>query len=133
MKVIENPNPEYGNQPFPESIVIEFTEENKGKLTIKLSAQSKAKVYQFSHTVLENPETIQTYYNGKYSLKEKATTLYSEGSLSVQLIWTEITDSEKAVDYPPSSYLFTLDETGLLLFTRINGKAAVFKAHYSLE
>lgn len=134
LEAIENPNPEYGNQPFPESILIELTGENEGTLTVKLPAQSKPKTYSFSNTVLKNPKTVQTYYEHKenpYSHNEEAITSYSAGTLTVQLTWTSITNPEKIPR--ESSYHFTLDETGFLLFIRNNNDGVQFKARYSLQ
>ncbi len=98
LTVIESPLPEHNTAPFPESIRIEFTGEDEGKLTMKLPAQSKLKIYDFSKTSVTTSTTFQTYNSDTedaYSLKEQSTTSYSEGILSVQLTWFQPTCEER--------------------------------------
>ena len=97
LETIENPNPDFGNQPFPESVVIKFTGDSEGTLTVKIPAQAEPKTYLFSNTMLKNSETIQKYYEGTdnpYAHKEEATTSYSKDVFDIQLTWTELTCAE---------------------------------------
>ena len=161
--MVESPLPTHDTAPFPKNITIEFTGEDEGKLTIKLPMQSKVKTYDFSKTVTTST-TFQTYKpdtKEPYSLKEEATTSYSEGLLNVQLTWTRPTCEERieqgiskegtvclelgvgtvggaSIVTPyilaTGSYTLSLNENALH-FTRTNthqNKETVFKAIYTL-
>ena len=163
LEVINSSYPEAGLKPFPENIIIEFTGEDEGKLTIKLPAQSEPKSYLFSKTLVKTSTTFQTYYpetDKKYSLKEEATISYSEGVLNVQLTWTQPTCEERKEilqDIPENSvcmevrigtdttqpiiatgsYIFTLNGE-YLHFERTNDHKSqniktAFSANYSLQ
>ena len=109
--------------PFPESIVVNLTDEHKGELVIKLRLQEKTKTYPLSKLGPTNSSTVQSYKKGKgYSLKEDAEISFLGNTITVNLQWTPLHPGEYEGELPGimlGSYEFVLGD-GKLNFKRTN-------------
>ena len=124
---------------FPESIIVEYTDTNTGKLIIKLPSKDEPKIYSFSKSEPVSHEIVQNYKEGQ-SLKEFSEVTFFEDTIQVNLKWLIL----KAGQYKgemtlgetiSGSYEFVL-EAEKLKFKRTNGEGdnlVVFKAIYSKD
>ena len=74
---------------FPESITINFTDENEGKLVIKLRTQEHSKHYPLSKSNTTNIRTIQHYKKGTI-MKEEAEISFFDNTITVELQWFDL-------------------------------------------
>lgn len=128
--------------PFPESITVNFIDEYKGELVIKLRTQEYSKRYIFSKLRPKKISAIQ-YYKKGYVTKEDAEVSFSSNTIRVDLQWEKLDHyldekGEIAVYHTPSSptrYELILSDN-VLKFKRTvkrgkDEKPLVFTAFYS--
>lgn len=131
---VENP------MSFPESIKIEFTNENEGNLIIKLLSQDTTKTYPFSKSTLKRIRSVQHYnpdneFPNGYSLREDAVVSFSENIIAVDLIWVLLENGQITEKVMPGSYEFVLHNK-TLDFKRTNSTGddlLTFTATYSKD
>ena len=107
-------------RPFPESVAVEFTNENEqeGKLVIKLRSQNEPKIYSFSRSHLIPNPSVQDYDG--YSLQEDAHVFFLGNTLKVDLKWGRLKEDQIEGDIILGSYEFVLNDEQLN-FKRTNG------------